>query len=159
MNKHMQNATFKNANASVDFHWFNGSSNLHSHDYYELFVIFNGDFSHEYNGKTISLVKGDAVLIVPNKPHLLLANSKYGVHANFSFTNEAFKTLTCDYGAELADSLIKTTGQPFKISDEKLSFLENFINSLLLDSKMSDYCYLSIIHLLFAYFSIINDKK
>lgn len=158
---HTRNSVFRNTHSTVDFHWFNGSSNLHSHTYYELFIVVKGEFTHNYMGKEISLSSGDAVLIIPNHEHLLLAKTQHDVHANISITEQAFKSLTKTYNTEFYEFLNQTSGQPFHLNTEELSFLVKSLNSTYaMDNAIAlDYYYLSILHFIFGLFiSKKNDN-
>ena len=167
MNKvfvHTQNSTFNNKKSPVDFHWFHGSSNLHAHAYFELFVIIDGHFKHTYKNKTISLTNGQAVLITPNVPHLLTADSHLNLHANFSITEREFKNLTEKYDPDFYEYLIKNSGKPFLLDEKTLSIIVDLLNLGYYSNypQTIDYLYLSIIHLLLGVFhisanSVAND--
>lgn len=153
---HTRNSTFKNTESNIDFHWFNGSSNLHTHAYYELFIIIHGEFTHTYKGVERVLSPGDAVLVTPKNEHLLLAKSKHNLHANFSITEHAFKNLTKSYNLEFYDYLKATSGTPFHLNSNEIQFLTDSLNSMysINDSKSIDYFYLSIFHLLLGSFIV-----
>lgn len=157
---HTRSSVFKNSKSSIDFHWFNGSSSQHSHSYYELFIIIKGEFTHSYMGKSVTLTKGDAVLIVPKHEHLLVAKTKHDLHANFSITEHAFKQLTKIYDEEFYYYLKETTGQPTRINNDNLSFLVNVLNSMYISTnpQSMDYFYQSLLHLILGFF-IINKNS
>ena len=158
---HTRTTIFKNSDSSIDFHWFNGSSNLHSHSYYELFVIIDGEFTHSYLGKTIELSKGDVVLITPKYEHFLRSKSKRDLHANFSITEQAFKHITKSYDIDIYDYLKQKSGEPLRLSSEQLSFLINALNSIYAmdDTKSVDYFYTSIIHMLLGFFIVEKENQ
>lgn len=158
---HTRNSVFTDPKSSVDFHWFNGSSSYHYHTYYEIFIIFRGTFDHFYNGVTTKLSKGDCILVIPNREHLLKSTLKSDLHANFSITENAFKKLTKEYNTDFYDLLIAKSGTPLKIDDKTLSFIENSLNDLLYDNDnvFQEYRYISLIHLILSLFAKNTDQK
>ena len=55
------------------------STDIHSHEYFELILFLGGDFTYEVNGKKHNLNKNDLIITPPNTPHTLTCNnnSKY----------------------------------------------------------------------------------
>ena len=157
---HTPNIVFANSKSSVDFHWFKGSSNLHYHTYYEIFIIFRGTFDHFYNGKTIKLTRGDCIVVVPDREHLLTSSLKSDLHANFSITEKAFKKLTEEYSKDLFNYLTENSGIPFKLDEDKLHFIESMLNNSLFTSEkeFQEYRYLTLIHLILGFLSIKNEQ-
>lgn len=61
---------------------------LHSHDYYELFLVTDGKVIHTVNGVTSVLKAGDLVFIRPSDEHIY----SYDGTNNFCFANLSFIT-------------------------------------------------------------------
>ena len=66
---------------------------LHTHDYFELFLVERGSTTHFINGKTALLAKGALVFVRPNDVHAFKASEKDGCH----ITNIMFRTNTADH--------------------------------------------------------------
>lgn len=145
-----QHKIFKNPESIIDFHWFKCASNNHNHDYFELLVIFDGNFTHQYKGKTINLSKGDMVLITPSFYHNLQTPQESSNHANFSISTNGFSNLTKCFSENCYDSLIKLSGTPYKLTRYELEYLNYMLNNVYssqYDSRdSSDYYYISIFH-------------
>lgn len=66
----------------------------HYHDYYELFVMLDGNALHCVNGEEIHLSKGDMVFIRPNDTHdYLCKNGKIFSMMNITFTQNTLTEL------------------------------------------------------------------
>ncbi|MBQ7642356.1 MAG: AraC family transcriptional regulator [Clostridia bacterium] len=157
---HSQELVFKNPKSDIDFHWYNGSSYKHMHlDYYELIVVINGKFSHEYQGKTLKLSRGDAVLILPNHYHTQTSEQSNSLVANFSITIKTFNTLTQLLGNETYKHLRANSGKPFKLSEKEVEYLVYALNRThsLADEGVSEaYYYTALLNLIF---SIMNLEQ
>jgi AraC family cel operon transcriptional repressor len=65
------NHDFKRPDIGIGFHYFNSNyKDLHTHNYWEVFLITNGSLYHEINGKTVELNKGDCCIIRPADVHV-----------------------------------------------------------------------------------------
>lgn len=74
---------------------------LHSHDFYELFILLEGTLSHNHNGKTTVLTRGGMKLIHPLDIHTFEGKG-VGVNRllNLAFTEGQYKQLLEAYGVE-----------------------------------------------------------
>ncbi len=71
----------------------------HYHDYYELFLLLEGQAVHCVNGKRIPLGRGDLVLIRPNDCHDYVPKAgKTFSMLNITFTAETANELLCYLG-------------------------------------------------------------
>ncbi len=74
---------------------------LHTHTHWELFVVLSGGVTHEINGETFTLKKGDACLIRPQDRHQL--------YDSFSTETDSYQNLnflmSSDYMRQLSNSL------------------------------------------------------
>lgn len=83
--------------ANVKILWFDSTEpdkiidaltiGLHSHSFYELHLMFSGEFIYEIGGKLFE-VKNSAVLIPPNTPHTLLKHKGEFLKISIAFTLE-----------------------------------------------------------------------
>lgn len=66
----------------------------HYHDYYEIFLMIQGEVLHLVNGNTQQLFEGALVFIRPNDLHIYqcIDNKNY-IFANFTFTQETLEQL------------------------------------------------------------------
>ena len=78
----------------------------HYHDYYEIFILYDGIAAHLINGERHMLNKGDAVFIRPNDTHDYTCISE-----------EAFKMLNITFTSETAEEIFAFLGEGFG-SDE-----------------------------------------
>ena len=149
--RHSQSLVFQNPDSKVDFHWYNGSSYRHMHlDYYELIVIIDGEFSHEFLGNTLTLTRGDAVLIKPKHYHTQLSDQKNSLLANFSLTVDCFKSITEQYDKNIYKNLKANSGTPVKLTESELEFLVSALNKAYSFGKNGDasvdFYYVSLFH-------------
>ncbi|MBR3300548.1 MAG: AraC family transcriptional regulator, partial [Clostridia bacterium] len=110
---------------------------LHSHNYYEYFIILSGDITHEVNGETQHLKAGNLVLIRPNDYHRYIADSNsYCDIVNVSFTSEHFEKIKTYFEDEIIDALISSEMPPcITLNSQSLSFLRKKHNMLNLYSS------------------------
>lgn len=83
--------------ANVKILWFDSTEpdkiidalaiGLHSHSFYELHLMFSGEFIYEIGGKLFE-IKNSAVLIPPNTPHTLLKHKGEFLKISIAFTLE-----------------------------------------------------------------------
>lgn len=83
--------------ANVKILWFDSTEpdkiidaltiGLHSHSFYELHLMFAGEFIYEIGGKVFE-IKNDAVLIPPNTPHTLIKHKGDFLKISIAFTLE-----------------------------------------------------------------------
>lgn len=155
---HTRNSVFQNPESQVDFHWYNGSSYTHLHsDYYELIVIIEGEFSHEYMGKKLTLSRGDAVLIKPNHFHTQTSEQQKSLLANFSISLDGFHLLTNSHCEDAYKNLLAHSGQPVTLTENETNYLVSALNKTYSvsfeQSKNIDFYHISILHWLLG---IIN---
>lgn len=109
-----QNAIKLKWNASNDqsimFHfWQSGKVGLHSHEYYELFLITEGKVLHEWNGTEKVLEEGTLCLIKPTDFHRFtpIENTRT-VHFNMKLTTELTESLCAAISSTLYDRILRT---------------------------------------------------
>ena len=116
---------FKNTETNIHFHFYDqNKTNRHSHDFFEMFLVTEGQILHEYNGKTSLLKKGTLCLIKQADIHQILPyNNEKSKHFNMRITVEAFKTLCFSLSPTLYEKLLTSSphSEPIKC---KLSHLE-----------------------------------
>ena len=86
---------------------------MHSHNYFEYFIITNGSITHEVNGKTNILKTGDLVFIRPSDCHKYMIDKVQ----NCNMINVSFRPIYFDKVAEyfdfpILDRLIKEEYPP-----------------------------------------------
>lgn len=160
---HTRSSVFQNPESHVDFHWYNGSSHTHLHsDYYELIVIIEGEFSHEYMGKTLTLSRGDTVLIAPNHFHTQTSEQQKSLLANFSISIEGFHLLTNSHCADAYQNLLDHSGEPVTLTQTEIEYLVSALNktySVSFDQPTNiDFYHISLLHWLLGIMNLSYTK-
>ena len=118
----------------VSFNWLNSDyAFLHTHDYFEIYIITNGNFTHYINNELYNVSAGDACLIRPNDCHKLVYSlSENGHHLNFMIKPEYAKLIFDSFGPDVYDSIIKKrTALNFSLNQVDLSKIINTITPLI----------------------------
>ena len=136
---------FKDPNSDLDFHWFDGSSTKHSHDYYEIVIVTCGTIQHHYLNKSTNLYEKDVVLICPNKTHEICA-PKRTKHFNISISKELFTKLCNIVDLNLLTFIHKNMDIKIHLSDTQLNYFFFQINMLLSDPKKENVIISSILY-------------
>ena len=64
----------------------------HTHDFYEIFIIKEGEINHSINGKSVFMKKGDLYFVKPSDEHSFQkVNCRKALFVNFAFSAELFK--------------------------------------------------------------------
>lgn len=86
------------------------ASDLHDHDFYEIFLITSGRVNHQVNGGTQSLVEGSLVFIRPSDSHTYDKNTDIDCQfINIVFSELTLKKILNFFDNELSiDSLLNT---------------------------------------------------
>ena len=72
-------------------------NSYHSHEYYEIFYIIDGQIEHEVNGVTDVLKTGDIVFLRPHDVHTFKRKSSdFCIHRDV-ITQQAHYEKTCNY--------------------------------------------------------------
>lgn len=121
---------FKNSSSDIDFHWYEGCSPKHSHDYFEIFLITQGSLTHSYLSSTTTLNKNDMVLVIPKKEHKIDVPAGITTkHLNLSFTRVFLKNICDLLDASLFKKIEEYKGEIIvSLSDEEFDFFISFIN-------------------------------
>ncbi len=93
----------------------------HTHEYYELFLMLDGNALHMVNGAQIPLKRGDLVFIRP-----------FDNHDYLCVDGKAFSMLNIAFSAKICDMLFEYLGEGFKKSHLLGAFLPP-------DVKLNDY--------------------
>jgi AraC family cel operon transcriptional repressor len=103
---------FEHPEGGLRFHyWYNGSTNKHSHDFYELFIILQGPVQHVYNGQTSILTENTLCLVKPDDVHQFLKMENAAAkHFNVSITPPLFHSI-CSVLDEALYSKLNSTGE------------------------------------------------
>ena len=120
------NSDFVKPQSGVSFHYFNSNYNdLHTHNYWEVFLLTDGSLSHFINDTTSVLKKQDLYIIRPSDVHCFyqIENSQ---HINFMITDEKLKQLISNVFPEIHDYLLKYKN-PLQIPLDDFQY-DNFLN-------------------------------
>ena len=102
---------------------------IHTHDYYEVVVIFSGSTVHNINGESYVMQRGDCCLIRPEDVHFFeddpdqLQNKC--LNANFMCRQDFMENVLATFGATCR-SMLHSINRPlmFKISNTVISKIE-----------------------------------
>lgn len=88
---------FKNSSSGIDFHWWKqNKTSLHTHDYYEFFLVTKGEMIHTLNGDASIVKERTLFLIHPDDVHQFSpSNEQQSIHINLSLTPYMLNSL-CD---------------------------------------------------------------
>lgn len=101
----------------------------HTHDYYEVAVIFNGSMIHNINGSSYVMRRGDCCLIRPDDSHFFEAEpsqpQKGCLSINFMCRRDFIENALATFGPDCL-SLLLAANRPltFKISNSATSKIE-----------------------------------
>lgn len=142
---------------------------LHSHNYYEYFIVLSGEIIHEVNSQKQNLKEGDLIFIRPNDRHRYLSDgSNYCSIVNVSFVKEHFEMVKAYFGDDNFKALLTAEIPPFiTLNSQSLSFLRKRHNMLnLYSDKKNLATHLKALLIdVFSYFLIhyeqqsLNDYK
>jgi len=88
--------TFENRkyDSEIHFHFYNaGTTPLHSHDYFEFFVITKGEALHSFQNEIISLPPGTVCFIKPYEIHQFLKGESGHEHFNVAIETSSFNQI------------------------------------------------------------------
>lgn len=110
-------------NYDVSFHWWQDeSTSMHSHDFYEFFIITDNGTLHEINGRREKLARGTLYMIRPKDKHKFIHDDGLScVHINFCVTQPHMRKI-CDAMKISLDSLCASEYLRTALSSEELSF-------------------------------------
>lgn len=110
-------------------------NSYHSHEYYEIFYIIDGQIEHEVNGVTDVLKTGDIVFLRPHDVHTFKRKSSdFCIHRDV-ITQQAHYEKTCNFISPTLFNYIKTSLLPPKATFplDELTIIEKkfseFINT------------------------------
>lgn len=90
-----QNKRF-NGTAECGYEFYDSKTatvKMHTHDYYEFFLVTEGDLDHEVNGKIQKLQKGDLVFVRDFDIHRLVPSPKRFTWINVNFSMRTFNDI------------------------------------------------------------------
>lgn len=146
----------------VSFHWWGSEgTTMHSHNFYEFFLITEGRACHELNGKVSEIGKGTLCMIRPDDCHQLRRlEGRQCIHMNICVSpgrlEKICSALTIDLSALISDRepLITT------LSNEEMSFFSSraqLISKLIGEGYEKAVCV--ICETASDFVSIINNSK
>lgn len=106
-------------------------SNVHDHNFFEIFIITSGKITHKINNQTQELAVGDACIIAPFCPHSFSRNEDC-IHRDTMVNRELFKECCDFYDKTLYNRLLNEKFVYFKISQHKIHLYEEYITNFTL---------------------------
>ena len=138
ISKYERTATWKDSDISFEIINFEYPF-LHTHDYWEMFIILHGEMNHTINGDPYRVGCGDACVIRPDDSHKLcyFDNAKRGcVLLNFLVKSEYMKKVCEVYSSNLFQELLNS-GRPLCFEMESVVGIQKKISDLQILSDAS----------------------
>ena len=139
----------------IHFHFYNKvTTPLHSHNYFEIFVVTKGQVTHSYMGRTEKLEVGTICLIPPYKPHQCLeAEDDVPVHFNIAIPEGLFTQLCDIISPDALPALLKCE-KFYRLGGAELEYVKHMAEEALASDEKSSaliaktICFNLISHLL-----------
>lgn len=129
---------FVDSNEQLYYHWFNGQSVEHEHDFFEFLLVTEGEMEHKYMNKTRTLSSRSVVLVKPDIPHDP-SSSKNTRHFTISISADYCKKICSFISRDLYDLLIFENSDFFyMLNAEEYRYLLMKINSSLEISEIDN---------------------
>lgn len=145
----------------VTFHWWpNEDTSLHSHEYFEFFIVTGNAALHELNAEKQELPCGILRMIKPTDCHRFIKSEGFScVHMNFCVTKERLEKICCALKFPL--NLLEEIKEPqIKLSSEELTLFSEKARALnLMLTANHDYADVLICELVSHAVSLILNKK
>ena len=145
----------------VTFHWWpNEDTSLHSHEYFEFFIVTGNAALHELNAEKQELPCGILRMIKPTDCHRFIKSKGFScVHMNFCVTKERLEKICCALKFPL--NLLEEIKEPqIKLSSEELTLFSEKARALnLMLTANHDYADVLICELVSHAVSLILNKK
>ena len=145
----------------VTFHWWpNEDTSLHSHEYFEFFIVTGNAALHELNAERQELPCGILRMIKPTDCHRFIKSEGFScVHMNFCVTKERLEKICCALKFPL--NLLEEIKEPqIKLSSEELTLFSEKARALnLMLTANHDYADVLICELVSHAVSLILNKK
>lgn len=145
----------------VTFHWWpNEDTSLHSHEYFEFFIVTGNVALHELNAEKQELPCGILRMIKPTDCHRFIKSDGFScVHMNFCVTKERLEKICCALKFPL--NLLEEIKEPqIKLSSEELTLFSEKARALnLMLTANHDYADVLICELVSHAVSLILNKK
>lgn len=110
----------------ISFHWWSGdTTQLHSHNFYEFFIITEGAARHEINGITDIVKKGALTFIRPEDCHKITSESEPGcIHMNISIRKQKLEAI-CEALGTTLDTFCQKQNRSVLLSVDELRFFKS----------------------------------
>ena len=122
-------------NGELHYHFYNTPTTpLHSHDYFELFVITQGSASHSFKGEKQTITAGTVCLIAPYEQHQFLKSKHAHEHFNLAMESASFKQI-CDTLSPKVYSALTNGPRYYKMSDLEFQYFNSLLELVLTSSE------------------------
>lgn len=122
-------------NDELHYHFYDSATTpLHSHDYFELFVITKGSASHSFKGIKQTISAGTISLIAPYEQHQFLKSEYEHEHFNLAIESASFKQICDILSPKMYSSLIN--GQrSYKMSEVEFEYFNALLKLILTSNE------------------------
>jgi AraC family cel operon transcriptional repressor len=124
---------FKKPETGLGFHYFNSNyKDLHTHNYWEIFLITEGRLLQTINNHTMELKKNDCFIIRPKDVHVFNQLNDYtSQHINLMITDKLLQELLDNINPYIYSTLLKYSNYiQLKLSDQEYESLNLLIDQL-----------------------------
>lgn len=124
---------FKKPDTGLGFHYFNSNyGDLHTHNYWEIFLITEGSLLQTINNHTCEIKQKDCFIIRPKDVHVFQAlNNSTSQHINFMVTDTLLSEILGLINPDIYPTLLNFT--PYihlSLTDSEYASLQAIINHL-----------------------------
>jgi len=119
------------SNQNIAFHHiFQDYPELHTHDYWEFFVVLDGSYKHKINGNNVIMSKNHGYLIRPNDCHALYNNEEICSHLNILIREDYIKHIINSFSPYLLDGLLAKDELPVFLNDAQTERIVSYVSLL-----------------------------
>lgn len=138
----------------------------HKHNYVEMMIVLSGSITHVIDGKTLTLGKGEVLVMNKHVSHSIKRSGKEDIGVNVIMSDRFIDSVTAELSGTVFSSLIKENakadGAPIYLSFTTggHKYIENIIENLLFELTERDGdagIMTGTVSILLRYLSIEND--
>lgn len=147
----------------VSFHWWDAEyTTLHTHDYYEFFIITSGCTNHTLNNQTQKLEAKTFCLIYPEDYHQFTPiKGERCIHINLPVTPDKLQEICSSIGISI-EQLRSCKNRMFQLSDMDFSFFKHNARELGCipeNTGNEEYIFMIIFEMLIHGIILLNKRR
>lgn len=123
----------------VSFNWSTNNVEKHSHTFYEFFMVTQGEYTYIYNERTVSIKRGDFMMITPGDVHQFIAKpDTFAQHINFCTTPEKFIALCNALSISLFEKITEKEQNIISLQPNQIDFFINNATQMKIKPQTED---------------------